>query len=53
MQFITVANGLSCHLADKEANWLPAPTGAFNLCMRLYGPKAEALTGRKMESLCR
>ena len=32
--------------ADKEANWLPAPAGAFNLCMRLYGPKAEALTGR-------
>ena len=24
---------------DKEANWLPAPKGAFNLCMRLYGPK--------------
>jgi hypothetical protein len=31
---------------DKEANWLPAPKGAFNLCMRLYGPKADALTGR-------
>jgi hypothetical protein len=31
---------------DKEANWLPAPTGAFNLCMRLYGPKSEALTGK-------
>ena len=30
----------------KEANWLPAPAGAFNLCMRLYAPKAEALTGR-------
>jgi hypothetical protein len=30
---------------DKEANWLPAPKGAFNLCMRLYGPKSEALTG--------
>ncbi len=30
----------------KEANWLPAPTGAFNVCMRLYGPKTEALTGR-------
>ena len=31
--------------ADKEANWLPAPKGAFNLTMRLYGPKSEALTG--------
>jgi hypothetical protein len=31
---------------DKEANWLPAPTGAFNLTMRLYGPKSEALTGK-------
>src|ERR1700726_1067062 len=32
--------------ADKEANWLPAPKGAFNLCMRLYAPKSEALTGK-------
>ena len=32
--------------ADKEANWLPAPKGAFNLLMRLYAPKSEALTGR-------
>jgi hypothetical protein len=32
--------------ADKEANWLPAPKGAFNLTMRLYAPKSEALTGR-------
>jgi hypothetical protein len=31
---------------DKEANWLPAPKGAFNLTMRLYAPKSEALTGR-------
>src|SRR5580693_936492 len=31
---------------DREANWLPAPKGAFNLCMRLYGPKSEALTGK-------
>lgn len=31
---------------DKEANWLPAPKGAFNLCMRLYGPKSDALTGK-------
>ncbi len=31
---------------DKEANWLPAPKGPFNLTMRLYAPKTEALTGR-------
>jgi hypothetical protein len=31
---------------DKEANWLPAPKGPFNLTMRLYGPKSDALTGR-------
>jgi hypothetical protein len=31
---------------DKEANWLPAPKGAFNLTMRLYSPKADALTGK-------
>jgi hypothetical protein len=31
---------------DKEANWLPAPNGAFNLTMRLYGPKSDALTGK-------
>jgi hypothetical protein len=31
---------------DKEANWLPAPKGAFNLTMRLYSPQADALTGK-------
>ena len=31
---------------DKEANWLPAPAGPFNLTMRLYGPESEALTGK-------
>jgi hypothetical protein len=31
---------------DKEGNWLPAPRGAFNLTMRLYAPKSEALTGK-------
>jgi hypothetical protein len=31
---------------DKEVNWLPAPKGAFNLTMRLYAPKSEALTGK-------
>jgi hypothetical protein len=32
--------------ADKEANWLPAPKGPFNLTMRLYAPKSAALTGK-------
>ena len=32
--------------ADKEANWLPAPKGPFNLTMRLYVPTADVLTGK-------
>jgi hypothetical protein len=32
--------------AEKEANWLPAPKSAFNLLMRLYAPKSDALTGK-------
>jgi hypothetical protein len=32
--------------ADKEANWLPAPEEPFNLTMRLYAPKSDALTGK-------
>jgi hypothetical protein len=31
---------------DKEANWLPAPKGPYNLTMRLYASKSEALTGK-------
>jgi hypothetical protein len=31
---------------DKEANWLPAPKGPFNLTMRLYSPASDALTGK-------
>jgi len=30
---------------DKEANWLPAPTGKFVLMLRLYWPKASVLDG--------
>jgi len=32
--------------SDKEANWLPAPKGPFNVMMRLYAPRSEALTGK-------
>ena len=28
---------------DKEADWLPAPKGPFNLTMRLYAPKSVRL----------
>ena len=32
---------------DRESNWLPSPkSGALNITMRLYAPKAEALDGR-------
>ena len=31
--------------SDRESNWLPAPRGPFNLTMRLYAPKSDALTG--------
>jgi hypothetical protein len=31
---------------DKEANWLATPKGPFNLTMRLYAPKSEALMGK-------
>ncbi len=29
----------------KEANWLPAPNGTFQLLLRLYWPKDEAVSG--------
>lgn len=31
--------------AEQEPNWLPSPSGSFNLIMRLYYPKPEALEG--------
>jgi hypothetical protein len=31
--------------ADKESNWLPAPTGAFRPILRLYQPRKEILDG--------
>lgn len=30
---------------DKESNWLPAPPDAFNLILRMYWPRDEALSG--------
>jgi hypothetical protein len=30
---------------ENQANWLPAPSGAFNLCMRLYAPERGVLSG--------
>ncbi len=30
---------------EREANWLPAPEGRFNLIMRLYWPKPAVLDG--------
>jgi len=32
--------------AEKESNWLPSPTGDFNLTMRVYSPKLEVTEGR-------
>lgn len=32
--------------AENETNWLPAPKGSFNLTMRLYAPRSDALTGK-------
>lgn len=31
---------------DKDANWLPAPSGPFLAAMRLYWPRQEALDGQ-------
>jgi hypothetical protein len=31
--------------ADKEFNWLPAPSTPFVMFMRVYWPKPEALDG--------
>jgi hypothetical protein len=30
---------------EKEANWLPAPKGPFQMVLRLYWPKPDALNG--------
>jgi hypothetical protein len=30
---------------DKESNWLPAPPGTFNITIRNYWPREDALNG--------
>lgn len=43
--------GLTLHIqhespgAERESNWLPAPSGPFMVALRLYWPKEEALDG--------
>jgi hypothetical protein len=43
--------GITLHLqnespgGDEEANWLPAPKGPFQVVLRLYWPKPDALNG--------
>jgi hypothetical protein len=32
--------------AEKESNWLPAPSDDFNLTMRVYSPKGQVTDGR-------
>ncbi|MGA3360127.1 MAG: DUF1254 domain-containing protein [Halobacteriota archaeon] len=31
--------------SDKESNWLPAPSGGFNLMLRMYWPQESVLNG--------
>ena len=31
---------------DKQDNWLPAPSGRFNLMLRVYWPKESMLQGQ-------
>jgi hypothetical protein len=45
--------GLTLHIghaplpdAAARANWLPAPAGAFYLCLRAYVPRPEMIDGR-------
>ena len=31
---------------EREANWLPTPKGPFNLLLRMYAPKSDAIVGK-------
>jgi hypothetical protein len=31
--------------SDKESNWLPAPSGGFNLALRMYWPEPAVISG--------
>ncbi len=31
--------------ADKESNWLPAPSAGFNLALRMYWPEPQVISG--------
>jgi hypothetical protein len=31
--------------SEPESNWLPSPTGSFNVMLRAYWPQREALDG--------
>ncbi|MBY5357241.1 DUF1254 domain-containing protein [Rhizobium leguminosarum] len=42
---LTLYLGAKSPGAEKEANWLPAPTGHFSLIMRLYWPEEAVLSG--------
>ena len=36
----------TCPTPDKQANWLPAPSGTLGVTMRLYAPRREVLEGK-------
>jgi hypothetical protein len=44
-------NSLSLHIqhdwpgANRDSNWLPVPKEAFNLALRMYWPKSQAVSG--------
>ena len=42
---LTIYLGKASPGRDREANWLPAPEGPFELVLRMYSPREEALSG--------
>jgi len=45
---LTLYAGAKSRGADKESNWLPAPTTSFSLYLRNYWPKQEIVDGTWM-----